>query len=72
VTTPEAPTISVRRAMTHEGVPCYIASGPDGHADLVARGTEADARRDGLAYFLATREWDGTRWVIAGLPKAAP
>ena len=51
----------------HRPVPMYVADGPDGHTWLLKRTTEEAALRDGLAYFLATRELDANgRWVISG------
>lgn len=44
----------------------YVAHGPDGHVWLLKRSTKEAALRDGLAYFLETRERDASgRWVAA-------
>lgn len=68
------PEITVAE-ITDRGIPgvrqglgtLYVAHGPDGHTWLLKRGTEAAAHRDGLAYFLATRELDAAgRWVLSG------
>ena len=55
----------VRQSVSRDGGTVYMASGPDGHEDLLARHTVDAARRDGEAYFLSTRTWDGNRWVIS-------
>lgn len=48
----------------HEGHMVYLASGPDGHMDLIARDTEAIALRDGREYFLRTREFVNGSWRL--------
>jgi len=57
--------INVRPAID-SGLVIYVADGPDGHLSLLARGSEAEAVRDGLEYFLRTREYStaSKRWVI--------
>ena len=58
------PTITVRFIIQRDGYPGYIASGPDGHEDLLLRTTEDAARRDGLAYFLKYYVESGGRWIV--------
>jgi len=61
-----APKMTARLILDgHDRIPMYVADGPDGHVWLLKRTTEDAALRDGLAYFLATRELDGSgRWVL--------
>lgn len=65
------PTMTARRIQdtsgwNPSGLTLYVADGPDGHTWLLKRTTEADALRDGLAYFMATRKLDASgRWVTA-------
>lgn len=48
-----------------DGTTVYVADGPGATSQsLLARGTAAAAERDGLAYFTATRRWNGRDWVI--------
>ena len=59
--------IEVTNPITRERTPMYVAHGPDGHTWMLKRLTKESALRDGLAYFLETRELDaGGRWVLSG------
>jgi len=42
----------------------YIADGPDGHSDLLARDTADAAQRAGEEYFTKTRALVDGRWKI--------
>lgn len=65
-TTPEitAEMVEVFDWISASRITLYFAHGPDGHTHLVKRLTREAALRDGLAYFLETRELDASgRWV---------
>lgn len=62
-----AEQIEVTNPITRERTTMYVAHGPDGHTWLLKRLTEEAALRDGIAYFLKTRELDAIgRWVLSG------
>lgn len=64
--TPEitAEMVEVFDWLSASRITLYFAHGPDGHTHLVKRLTREAALRDGLAYFLETRQLDASgRWV---------
>ena len=64
--TTKTPTITITtRAVERADGTVYIADGPGATSQsLLARGTPEAAERDGMAYFTATRRWNGRHWVI--------
>lgn len=59
-----APVMTAHVIATGRDAGMFVTHGPDGHAWLLKRTTEETALRDGLAYFLATRDLDvAGRWV---------
>lgn len=58
------PVVEARQLVTADRRIIWMADGPDGHSSLLSRGSKEQAERDGLEYFLRTRERRGGEWVI--------